>query len=219
MKDPYINRKSLPYKFRKNRSKYIKEIIDIIISEKGECKILDIGGTEEYWDILSDYMSEKNILIDISNITGKEAANKSRFRFISGDATNMSEFADNSYDFVHSNSVIEHVGDWSAMKHMAVNVSRLARRYYVQTPNFWFPYEPHFRFPFYHWLPEQLRFRLLMLITLGFRGKQDTVDGAMEQVQSVQLLDRRQFSALFDDAEIVPERFLLFTKSLIAIRK
>ena len=219
MKDPYTNKQSLPYKFRKNRSKYIKEIIDQILSEKEECNILDIGGTEQYWNILIEYMSDKNISIDISNISGNEAENKSRFRFIAGDARNMSEFADNSYDFVHSNSVIEHVGDWSAMKQMAANVKRLARRYYVQTPNFWFPYEPHFRSPFYHWLPEQLRFRLLMHMTLGFRGKQDTIDGAMEQVQSVQLLDRRQFSALFDDAEIINEKFLLFTKSLIAIRK
>jgi len=40
----------------------------------------------------------------------------------------------------------------------------------------------------------------------------------MGQIQSVMLLDRRAFAALFDGAKIYGERFLGFTKSLIATR-
>jgi len=218
MEDPYSNKNSLPYKFRKKRSVYIQNIIDKIIKEKRICKILDIGGTEIYWDIFGSYIKERNIAVDIVNLEPAPSPKGSQFSVLVGDATDLRDIDDNAYDFVHSNSVIEHVGGWHAMKRMAANIKRLAPRYYVQTPNFWFPYEPHFRFPAYHWLPEQIRCRLLLYKTLGFRGKQDSVDGAMEQVQSVQLLDKRQFSFLFDDAEIIREKFLFFTKSLIAVR-
>jgi hypothetical protein len=31
---------------------------------------------------------------------------------------------------------------------------QVGRSYYLQTPNFWFPLEPHYGVPFIHWLPD-----------------------------------------------------------------
>ena len=74
-----------------------------------------------------------------------------------GDATNLSEFPDGSFDVVFSNSVIEHLQTFGNQEAMAREVRRLAPVFWVQTPNFWFPVEPHFLTPAWHWLPVAAR--------------------------------------------------------------
>ena len=51
-------------------------------------------------------------------------------------------FADDAFDMAFSNSVIEHVPDHEAFSR---ELARVGRSYYVQTPNKWFPIEPHAR--------------------------------------------------------------------------
>jgi hypothetical protein len=132
----------------------------------------------------------------------------------------MPELADNSFDVIHSNSVIEHVGQWSGMMSMASEIRRIAPNYFVQTPYYWFPIEPHARTPFLHWLAESLKFRIVMAHKCGpFWLKALNVDEAMRTIQSSSLLDRRMFSALFPDATIISERVFGMTKSLMAVRK
>lgn len=215
--DPYKNPKSLPFKFRKRRFQLVKRLIEDVLAKNGACRIVDIGGTQTYWDISEGFVDNNKIRIDLIN-KEEVSASKTNFRSMIGDARDLGFLDDRAYDLVHSNSVIEHVGMWDDMKKMAHHVRRLAPIYYVQTPNFWFPYEPHFRFPLFHWMPEQIRFRLLMNLSLGFGGRRKDVDSAMQAVQSANLLDSHQFRALFPEARIISEKFLLATKSLIAIR-
>lgn len=215
--DPYARPSSLPYRFRQQRFAGVRTLIERVLAEQGSCRILDIGGTERYWDIAGAYLTEHPISIDLMNLEAAPVA-RPLFRAFAGDACGLAELADGSYDLVHSNSVIEHVGTWDRMVMMAANVRRLAPRYYVQTPNFWFPLEPHFRAPFFHWLPEQLRYRIFMRTSLGFRGKAPSVDAAMRSIQGACLLDKRQMQALFPDAEIKRERVAGLTKSWMAVR-
>jgi hypothetical protein len=217
MRNPYAAPGSLPYRFRQRRSKHIKKLLDAVLAEKGSCRIIDLGGTEQYWNIMSDYLIDREITIDLVNIS-EITINDPKFRSIVGSALEMDAFGDNEYDLVHSNSLIEHVGNWDAMMLLAQNIKRLAPRYFVQTPYFWFPYEPHFRFLCFHWMPEQFRVRLLRRMTLGFHERQQDFDLAMRTVQSAYLLDIAQFRALFEDATIVKEKLLFLTKSLMAIR-
>src|SRR5262249_25042732 len=133
-----------------------------------------------------------------------------------GDARRLDQFADLSFDIVHSNSVIEHVGRWDDMAAMAGEVRRLAPRYFVQTPYFWFPIEPHARFPLLHWVPESWRYRIIMKRTCGFWQRQPDLGRAVTTIQSANMIDKQQMQFLFPDAKIVFERFFGFPKSLIA---
>lgn len=214
----YLDPKALSRRFRARRFERVAAIVDQIIASKGRCRIVDLGGTRYYWEIADGFLAER--AVEITLVNPKEAAAPlGKFEFLDGDATDLSSLPDMSFDFVHSNSVIEHVGDWSKMAAMAANVRRLAPAYYVQTPNFWFPYEPHFRALFIHWLPEQLRYRLVQRFALGFAGAKGGVAAAMERVQSARLLDAGQMRALFPDAEHFKERAAGLAKSLIAVRR
>jgi hypothetical protein len=215
--DPYADARSLPFRLRRRRFAHVQRLIEAVLAEKASCRIIDIGGTERYWDIAGDFLAGKAVEIHLVNLEAVPVAH-ARFRSLAGDATRLGDIADSAFDLVHSNSVIEHVGGWERMTAMAANVRRLAPRYYLQTPNFWFPVEPHFRSLGFHWLPESLRARALMRRSKGFRARQTTLDGAMRQVESVRLLDRRQLAALFPDATILDERIGPFSKSLMAVR-
>ena len=87
----------------------------------------------------------------------------------------------------------------------ARELRRVAARWFVQTPNRWFPIEPHALLPFVHWLPRPLGRRLWRL---GVSG---------DPYDEVRLLGERELRSLFPDAEIVRERAGPFTKSLVAV--
>ena len=67
---------------------------------------------------------------------------------------------DNEFDIVFSNSVIEHVGDFWKQKLFSSEIQRVGKRYFVQTPSFWFPYEPHTLIPFYQFFPVNIKMLL-----------------------------------------------------------
>lgn len=85
-----------------------------------------------------------------------------------GDARAL-PFADDSFDYVVSNAVIEHVGGPDGARRMLTESARVARTGYLHTtPNRWFPIEPHLMVPLLHWLPEQARQRAFAV--LGHHG-------------------------------------------------
>jgi hypothetical protein len=217
--DYYDNPSKLGYRLRQKRFAYVQSLIDTIVQEKGSCSILDIGGRANYWHHnFSAIDRQKLVSVTLCNIDESEKTPDSeQIRWTLGDATAL-DYPDNAFDLVHSNSTIEHVGRWADMEKMAQNVRRLASRYYIQVPYFWFPVEPHFRAVGFHWLPEQWRVRLVQKYRCGFHGPEPDLAKAMHMVQSACLLDRKQLQALFPDARIENEKFYGLTKSLMAIK-
>ncbi len=204
-------------RFRSKRFRLFKELAERVISEKRTCRVLDVGGTPRYWQAFGDDLPWDRLTVSVLNVSSP-AVNRPGLVSLVGDARSMKDFDDFSFDVVHSNSVLEHVGKWSDMASMASEIRRVAPRYFVQTPYFWFPIEPHARFPFFHWMPESWRYRIIMNRTCGFWNRQSDLGLAMKEVQDAALLDKRQMAFLFPDARIVAERFFGLTKSLIAIR-
>jgi SAM-dependent methyltransferase len=69
-------------------------------------------------------------------------------------------FADGAFDVVHSNAVIEHVGDRHRQQAFVREAVRVGRRVFLTTPNRWFPFEVHTRLPLVHWLPDRTAHRV-----------------------------------------------------------
>jgi hypothetical protein len=112
--------------------------------------VLDIGGTSHIWDMLGGSYEVTLLNSDPREIeTG-------RYPCIIGDGRSL-EFPSKSFDLAFSNSVIEHVGNWGDMEHFAAEQRRVGKSFYCQTPNKWFPVEPHLGTLFFHWWPRLLR--------------------------------------------------------------
>ena len=138
--------------YRAKRLKRFVEMADSILKRQETCRVIDLGGNRDYWLDLEPVWAGRKLSFVLVNLQ-PERLDDPRFEAIQGDCRDMSAFADLSFDIVHSNSLLEHVGRWKDMVATAGEIRRLAPHYFVQTPNYWFPMEPHFRSLFFHWLP------------------------------------------------------------------
>jgi hypothetical protein len=217
----YNNHQSIGSKLRARRSETLLNIIKRVYAEKGSVSILDLEGSTSYWNnIPSHYFTDYNITVTILYYPGEgEPGEDGYFKFTVGDPCNLSQFDDQSFDIAHSNSVLEHMGDWERMVHFAKESQRVAKYYYVQTPNFWFPIEPHFMMPFFHWLPKPISIWLISHFNIGPIHRATSIDLAVRKVDHARLLNQKMLVALFDDANIIVERLFFIPKSFIAIRQ
>jgi hypothetical protein len=207
---------------RKRRRAAIETLIDAAHRRRGSVRILDLGGRKGYWSIFEDgYLASRKATITLLNpeLTNSTAEESEGFVEMAGDACDIPAFANDAFDVVHSNSTIEHVGDWDRVEAFAREARRLAPSHYIQTPYFWFPVEPHVLLPVFHWLPEGVRAKIFVHTRLAAYGPCPDTGAAMRRVQFSRLLDRAQMTHLFPDAQIRFEWFGPVPKSLIAIRR
>lgn len=195
------------------RRKRFALFMELITQVHRPVRILDVGGTQSSWQTVG-FTSPEEVNMTLLNLN-KERTSLPNFASVIGDARRM-EFEDQSFDVVFSNSVIEHVGSYDDQARMAQEIRRVGKRYFVQTPNKYFPIEPHFLFPMFQFLPLGLRIWLLRHMTLGSYKKVSNYEHAKSQVENVQLLSRREFQALFPTAELQSERFCGLVKSFTA---
>ena len=137
--DPYDDPTSLRVRFRRRRFRRVARLVDEILSQRAPCRILDLGGSEQYRKVGADYLRTVRDRLEITlvNLDPATVAEAALFRAVTCDSRDLGALPDGACDLVHSNSVIEHLGSWAQMKRMAGEVRRLAPRYFVQTPSFW----------------------------------------------------------------------------------
>ena len=200
---------------RRRRFKLFLDAFQTVASTR----ILDVGGFVRDWKNAGILSSVTCLNVDV--IHADPASDKpttSRVVFEVGDGRNM-KFADQSFDIVFSNSVIEHVGTWKDQQRFAAEVRRVGRQVFVQTPNRWFFIEPHFVAVFVHYLPWALAKRIIPFCS--FRGLFRSGDNAnLKQLAAeLGLLSFHQVKELFPDCEIHREKLFGLTKSFVAVRR
>ena len=210
-------------RFRAKRFRAVQGMVNRLIEKHGEIRILDAGGRAEYWNMLETASGSKahitvlNYGAELADYSDRVAPHV-RFENVTGDACNMPQYSDNSFHLAHANSVIEHVGSFQNMVAFAQEIARVSESYYVQTPNYWFPIDPHNAVPFLHWMPDPIRFKVVTSIKTGLHHKTDFRDAA-KRLDHCRMVSSGMMRNLFPDARHSAERFgLIFKKSLIAIR-
>ncbi len=201
--------RSLAARLRRRRSELLHSLLAGV---PRPARLLDVGGTEAYWQTVAPAGLPGFSIVLLNQRA--PAVTRPGFTSIAGDARAL-PFADRAFDVVFSNSVIEHVGERADQQRMADEVRRVGARFYVQTPNHWFPIEPHFVFPGFQFLPREVRTQLVMRFALGWYPRVPERDRAEEIVDSVRLLTARELCALFPGAQLHRETFAGLAKSLV----
>jgi SAM-dependent methyltransferase len=137
-------------------------------------------------------------------ITGLDIAQRPTYPgpFVRADAADGLPFADDAFDLVYCSSVVEHVAP-ARRAAFAAELRRVGRGWFVQTPAFGFPLEPHSLLPGAHWLAPRLRRPYWRL-------------GVTGDWEEISLLRRAELESLFGQA--LPERFGPLVKSWVSVR-
>ena len=195
---------------RRRRMERLMRMLQI----KPGTRVLDLGGSPSIWENVPVPLD-----ITILNLPGgipsdaldsfDAGTSIHTFHFVEGDACNVRQFSDRSFDLAFSNSVIEHVGPQEKQEAFAREAVRLGKSYWVQTPSAWFPIEAHTGMPFYWFYPEQLRSWLLR------RSRKKLPAWWTEYIAETRVLSRRRLVELFPSARVHVEFFFGFPKSYV----
>lgn len=118
-------------------------------------------------------------------------------------------FEDGSFDIAVSFAVLEHVGDREAQRAFIAELTRVAKRVFLTTPDRAFPIEMHTFVPLLHWLPQPVHQRALRTFGMPFWA----------ETANLNLLDRETLKSLFPHPEAVrlqAHRLLGLSSNLIA---
>ena len=201
---------ALQRRFRRRRMAELARTVGLT----SETRVLDVGGTVDIWRLAP--VMPRVVFLNQSRAQHEIGPAAS---IVLGDGISL-PFADSSFDLVFSNSVIEHVGSREDQARFAAEIARVGRQYWVQTPNRRFPVEQHLWTPLVHWLPRPWQARVLRKFSVWSAITRLPEDQRTFYIDhyllSVRLLSAADLKHLFPRAKLVRERFLGWTKSLVA---
>ena len=200
-------------RFRRRRFALILKQEPNLLSKR----ILDVGGSLHFWQKAGVDLERHDItLLNIAaDGQSTDMSGRVRAKYIKVYDGLRIPWPDRYFDWVISNSVIEHVPP-DQRDRFCSEIRRVGSNYLVQTPAYAFPIEPHFVMPFLHWLPRGAgrflaRFGLWGLLR---KRKQADIDRYFDEVN---LLTLKQFRWFFPAAELSTERFAGLPKSYTLI--
>jgi SAM-dependent methyltransferase len=216
-------------RYSESRRRARGELFRTLLAPTAQDSILDLG-SEDGRHIAAILPFRDNVTIaDIDGEALTRGHARHGFQTALLDEDRRLPFGDGQFDIVFCSSVIEHVtvnkdelsaihsgraftaASWEHQRQFADEIRRVGRRYFVQTPNKWFPIESHTWLP----LPVVLLPRPLQLRLVGWLNKWWIKPTQVDW----NLLTGSAMAELFPDATIVRERTLGLSKSLIAVKR
>lgn len=204
---------SLGYKLRNKRFVVIENLLNKHFAKNQQIKVLDVGGTSYFWEDKKIFQSGR-LHITLLNLTVEKNLPEN-MTSVTGDATQMPEFGDDSFDLVFSNSVIEHLYIWENQEKMAKECMRVGKYFFIQTPNKHFPVEAHYVLPFVQYIPNGVTYWILTNTKLS-RGIRWSTTDAKQYLDEIRLINFSEMKRLFPSASIFKEKFMGLNKSFTA---
>jgi SAM-dependent methyltransferase len=196
------------------------ELFDKIMNPTSPMKLLDVGAqihpdNNEVRQLIDIYPWKDNI--SVVNISAEHIATIKRYypqiEAVVGDACEL-PWPDKSFDVVYSNAVIEHLGSFEKQKRMAAEIMRVGKRWFVTTPNRWFPFEFHMRLPLVTWLFGDGYLRIGNIISYNhLRGRY--MIGVKRS--DLRLMSASELRKCFPGSNIIKQRVTFMAETLIAV--
>jgi ubiquinone/menaquinone biosynthesis C-methylase UbiE len=181
--------------------------------------ILDVGVTSDrsydHSNYLEAWYPHKSKITAIGIDEGAVFLQKTYpgVRYVKGDARAL-PFAGNSFDYVHSSAVLEHVGNAVQQMAFIAEARRVSRKgVFLTTPNRWYPIEFHTILPIIHWLPKKIFRRILVKIGKDFFACEQNLN----LLSSRQLRDIAKHIGPFDNYQVHGVRLAGLVSNLIFI--
>ena len=107
----------------------------------------------------------------------------------------------NSFDIVHSNATIEHIGSFEEQVLFVKEMFRISKEsIFIQTPNRFYPIDFHTILPFVHWLPKKTHRKILKYLKLDFYAEE----------KNLNLLDIRELKKICEILNIKKYKILKY---------
>lgn len=152
--------------------------------------VLDVGGNS----VNRSFASARPKLVAVNPYKPKLPADL-EIPWVVADGRHL-PFRRGQFDVAYSNSVIEHLGDRTSQERFAREKMRVAKRYYVQTPNRRFPMEPHLLTPGFQFLPLGWQRKLIRNFTIWGLVTRPTHKQCNTLLSEICLLHRRDLEEL-----------------------
>lgn len=179
------------------------------IDPQEENLILDVGFNNIEYSPIDNFL-EKNYPFSENIVAlGVEESSEFQARYPKVKVVlydgNHFPFDNQSFDIGWSNAVIEHVGDKEKQILFLKELKRTCKKVYFTTPNRYFPFEVHTRYPLIHWLPKKIFDRILQFTPKKWAS------GDYMYLLSRKRLERILHEAGITQYKIHKNRFLGFT--------
>lgn len=114
-------------------------------------------------------------------------------------------FANERFDIVFSNAVIEHLTP-EGQRLMANEILRVGRSWFVTTPNFWYPIEPHHKLPLFQYLPRSAQARIQRRLK------------TWPEDEPINLLTTTELQKLLPGGKVFKVRVTFYPETIVAFR-
>lgn len=194
--------------------------------DKTPFKIMDIGGTVDFWQRWWSIPSDGSINVELINNhhVDRSCADSSTdvqaITNVNKDAMLLTKADFEACDLIFSNSFFEHLGSREDQFKLAREIVDSNRPYFIQIPNKYSLVDPHHPLaPFFAVYPRWLRIELVQMASFGISPRATERKGAEAWQSFYNPLGRKDLHELFPDSTIDVEYNLAIPMSLIAKKK